>query len=501
LTYKNTIHRNNNLNVNKKQQIMKKIKSVMLAVSFLFLLINIAFSQSNPKPNFLKREVKNQVFAIKNVNIITMKDGDKVLKNATVVVKNDKIESINDSIPKGAKIIDGKGKWLMPGLIDMHVHVPTDGGPFGPKIPTQAATVFFDLQDFMTLNNSNGVTTIFDLGSRPEHFGQRNEIAKGNVIGSRMALAAMIDGGKGQGRRANNAEEGRQAVRSAKAEGYEFIKLYSDLNIETFKAIVDEASKQKLKTIGHIPEAFEGHLKEAFVPNFGMVAHAEELTKHTENYSEADAKLFAKMLKENGTWLCPTLTTIVWIASQVRSMDEIKALPTLQYLHPLTQSKWLTANKYNNFSDSATIVKFENYVKFNNLLVKECKAIGVPIVAGTDASTSGVVFGFSMHDELELLVKAGLTNDEALNAATNLAATWLGIKSIVGTIEVGKMADLLLLEANPLDDIKNTKMIAGVFINGNWMDKSKIKADLADLSKRNTAAKADWDWKKMISGK
>jgi imidazolonepropionase-like amidohydrolase len=476
------------------------MKIINLSISLLFCSL-AAIGQVLQKPNLLLKENRQQIIAIKNVNIITMKDGDAVLKNATLVIKNDKIEAINGEVPKEAKIIDGTGKWLMPGLIDMHVHVPTDGGPFGPKIPTQGATIFFDLQDFMTLNNSNGVTTIFDLGSKPEHFGQRNEIAKGNVIGSRMALAAMIDGGNGQGRRANTPEEGRQAVRSAKAEGYEFIKLYSDLNIETFKAIIDEASKQNLKTIGHIPDAFQGHLQEAFVPNFGMVAHAEELTKHTENYSAEDAVLYAKMLKANGTWLCPTLTTIVWIASQVRSLDELKALPALQYMHPLTQSKWLTANRYNKISDSATIVKFENYVKFNNLLVKECKAIGVPIVAGTDASTSGVVFGFAMHDELELLVKAGLTNKEALTSATNLAATWLGIQTIAGTIETGKKADLLLLEANPLDDIKNTKKIAGVFVNGNWLDKLKIKANLTDLSKRNTAAKGDWDWMKIISGK
>jgi imidazolonepropionase-like amidohydrolase len=480
---------------------MKKSLNIYLTSIFLlfFPFENLVIAQQ--KINLLERKTKHQIFAIKNVNIIPMTENSNIQLNATVIIKNERIESINSTIPKEAKIIDGTGKWLMPGLIDMHVHVPTDGGPFGPKLPTQAANTFFDLQDFMTLNNVNGVTTIFDLGSKPEHFGQRNEIAKGNVIGSRMALAAMIDGGEGQGRRANTADEGRQAVRSAKAEGYEFIKIYSDLNIETFKAIVDESSKQGLKTIGHIPDSFQGKLQEAFVPNFGMVAHAEELTKHTENYTLDDAEKFAKMMKANGTWLCPTLTTIVWIDSQVRSMDELKALPTLKYMHPLSQSKWLTANRYNKWSSPESIAKFDNYVKFNNLLVKACKAVGVPIVVGTDASTSGVVFGFAVHDEMELLVKAGFTNYEALLSATRLSATWLGIESIVGTVEIGKKADLVLLEANPIDDIKNTRRIAGVFVNGNWLNKSKIMSTLDDLDKRNTAAKADWDWKKIISGK
>jgi imidazolonepropionase-like amidohydrolase len=449
----------------------------------------------------LKREIKQQIYAIKNVNILPMTEGGVVLKNATVVIKNERIESINGVIPAEAKMIDGTGKWLMPGLIDMHVHVPTDGGPFGPKLPTQGAILFFDLQDYMTLNNANGVTTILDLNSRAEHFGQRNEIAKGNVIGPRMALAALIDGGKGRGRNVNTPEDGRQAVRSAKAEGYEFIKTYSGLDVETFKAIIDEASKQGLKTIGHIPDAFKGKLKEAFVPNFNMVAHAEELSKHCVDYSEQEAQRFAQMLKENGTWLSPTLTTMEWISSQVRSLDELRASPTLQYAHPLLQSKWLTANNYNKMSDPENIAHFEKLVKFHVLLVKACKAAGVPIVTGTDTGVSGVATGFAMHDELESLVKAGLTNEEALTSATRLSATWLGIDKIVGTIEANKFADLILLDANPLSDIKNTRKIAGVFINGNWLDKATINATLSDLSKRNTAAKDKFDWKRLMSGK
>ncbi len=477
---------------------MKKHSTCTL-IATIFLL-SLATSYAQQKKNLLKKEIKQQIYAIKNVNIIPMTAGGVVLPNATVIIKNDKIEAINGAIPKEAKIIDGTGKWLMPGLIDMHVHVPIDSR-FGPKLPTQGATFFFNLQDYMILHISNGVTTIFDLNSKPEHFGQRNEIAKGNVVGSRMALAALLEGGKGQGRRVNTPEDGRQAVRSAKAEGYEFIKTYSELNVETFQAIVDEANKQGLKTIGHIPDAFKGKLKEAFVPHFGMVAHAEELTKHAKDYSEQEAQQFAQLMKDNGTWLCPTLTTMVWIASEVRSLDELKASPTLQYVHPLLQSKWLTANKYNKMSNPENIAYFEKFVKFNALLVKACKAAGVPIVLGTDASTSGVVEGFSVHDEIELLFATGMTPEEVLTSATRLSATWLGIESLVGTVESGKKADLILLDANPLNDVKNTRKIAGVFINGNWLDKAKINAQLSDLSKRNTAAKGDWDWKKMISGK
>jgi imidazolonepropionase-like amidohydrolase len=479
---------------------MKKSCFYLLISSFFFFAIPTGCAQvtAPQRANPLEKKINQEVFAIKNVNIIPMTQGGVVLQNATVIIKNQRIESLNGAIPAEAKIIDGTGKWLMPGLIDMHVHVPTDGGPFGSKIPTQGATMFFDLQDYMTLNNANGVTTVFDLGSRAEHFGQRNEIGKGNVIGSRMALAALLEGGKGQGRRVNTAEEGRQAVRSAKAEGYEFIKPYSELNIETFHAIIDEANKQGLKTIGHIPDAFQGKLKEAFVPHFGMVAHAEELAKHAKDYSEQEAQRFAQLLKDNGTWLCPTMTTMVWIASQVRSLDELKALPTLQYVHPLLQSRWLVANNYSKKSSPENIAYFEKFVKFHVLLVKACKAAGVPMVAGTDAGVSGVVPGFALHDEMSLFVEAGFTPEEVLTSATRLPATWLGIESEVGTVEVGKRADLILLDANPLSDIKNTRKISGVFVNGNWLNQATISASLIDLSKRNTAAKGDYDWNKLM---
>jgi imidazolonepropionase-like amidohydrolase len=458
------------------------------------LLLTIA-ANAQKQPTFQK------VWVVKNVNVIPMTVLNTIIYNATVTIRGNRIIAINDTFPKNATIINGKGKWLMPGLIDMHVHAPADAGPFGPKMATQGATLFFDLQDYMLINIANGVTTIFELSAKPEHFGQRNEIGKGAVIGPRMALAATIDGGEGQGRRVNTPEDGRQAVRSAKAEGYEFIKVYAYLNIETYKAIIDEANKQGLKTIGHIPDAFKRKLKEAFVQGFGMVAHAEELTNYAVDYSEAEANEMAQLLKENGTWLSPTLTTMERILGQVKSLDEVKKLPSLKYVHPLIQSKWLTANKYNKMSSPKDIAHFEQYTKFNLLLVKACKAAGVPIVTGTDAGTSAVVAGFAMHDELELLVKAGLTPEEALIAATRLPATWLGIDSKVGTIEVNKFADLILLDENPLADIKNTQKIAAVCVNGNWVEKKKINTMLADLAKRNIKSKDKFDWKTTISKK
>ncbi len=165
-------------------------------------------------------------------------------------------------------------------------------------------------------------------------------------------------------------------------------------------------------------------------------------------------------------------------------------------MHPLLQSKWLTANNYNRNTTPERVAHIGQLVNFHVRLVRAFKAAGVPIVVGTDTGVSGVMPGFAVHDEMELLVAAGMTPQEALTSATRLPASWLGIESEVGTVEAGKRADLVLLDDNPLIDVKNTRKISGVFVNGRWLDRSTLQAMLSDLSKRNHAAKKDYDWQK-----
>lgn len=443
------------------------------------------------------RKTDNTLYVIKNVNVITMTTHNKVIYNATVVISNNVIQSINGIIPPKCKIIKAKGKWLIPGLIDAHVHLAIDAY-FGQKIPTQIPDISFNTQDIMTPFIANGVTTIVDLNSTMETFSQKKEVEKGNVVGPRIALAALINGGKGQSRIANTIEEGKLLVRNAKAEGYDFIKVYSKLNIETYNAIIDESKKLEMKTIGHIPDAFQGKLEQAFVPHFGMIAHAEELSKHAKRYNLDEARSFAKLAKDNGTALSPTLTTMVWIAKQTHSIDSIKISPTLKYVHPLFQSKWLTANNYVNNSNKENIDYFDTVVQFQYQLVKAFKDAGVPIIAGTDAGVSGVVSGFSLQDELEELVKSGLSPEEAISSATITAAKWIGNDNFVGTVEAGKLADLVLLRNNPLINIKNIRDIEGVFVNGTWLNNQTIKYLLSDLVERNIKNKDKFDWKTIV---
>jgi len=471
---------------------MRNIKILSITILLFAVIFNGCTNSTENKPK--EREVKEQsFFAIKNVNIIPMTKENKIIENATVVIKDKKILSINESIPAGAKIIDGTGKWLIPGLIDMHVHNLSNGS-FSQGYPTRGSTLIFETQYQMTPYIANGVTTIFQLSGRLGNFSQRDEIANESVIGPRIAISAVIDG-KGDGIIATTPSDGRQSVRNAKGLGYRFIKVYTWLNEETFKAILDEAQKQKMKVVGHVPTVFAGKpAKNFFISHFGLIAHAEELCKQTEDYSYKKAQEFAHLAKENGTWLIPNLTNMVSIVEQAKSLESITSLPSLKYVHPLMQDKWITSNKFEG-SSAKSIDYFQKQVDFNNLIVKAFKEAGVPMLAGTDAGISGVIWGFSLHNELKLLVDAGLTNEEALISATRLPATWLEIDDKIGTVEVGKFADLVLLDSNPLDDINNTRKISGVFVNGKWIDRNKIDVMLSDVEKWNNANKDKYKWK------
>lgn len=433
---------------------------------------------------------------IEHVNVISMLPGQAIQSDMDVSIKNGRIDSITPSSESkknaaNADRIDGRGKWLMPGLADMHVHLESDRlfrlFANDPTIPN--GTVH--LADALLPYIANGVLQIAVLSATPETIAQRDEVANGRVLGPHIALAAMIDGSDpawpvGMTRVAANPSDGRQVVRDVAAEGYEFIKAYERLDPETFIAICDEAQKLNMKVIGHLPSDGEGLTQKFFVPGFSMIAHAEEIAQQDNPPDVARIARYAQWAKQNGTWLTSTLTVDDRIFEMMSRPETLKSRPELQYLSPGVRRMALEDNRYVKGANPGWIAHVQRIIDFNRELIPAFAAAGVPIVAGTDSLVPGIVPGFALHDELEALAKTGLSNRQVLEAATRLPAEWLGTSDDRGVVAAGKRADLLLLERNPLERIDNTRRIAGVFVNGKFYSRAELDERMQELRRRNT---------------
>jgi len=423
---------------------------------------------------------------IEHATVLPM-TGAAPLMDASVVIRNGKIAAIlaaGAALPRDLKRIDARGKFLMPGLTDAHAHLMSEDvaklylAMLKLDLPTKTDTAAAVLPYL-----ANGVTQVFSLQATPGGLAQRDEIAAGKVLGPTILAAAMIDGDPpnwpvGMTRVARTPEEGRAQVRKAAAEGYQLIKPYTQLNLETFTAILDEARKLNLPVVGHIPGRGQDTAK-FLQPGFGMVAHAEEFAQRTGNPDPALIPRYVQLAKASGTGLIATLTLDDRLLEMVRDPGSVKARPEIATLHPSVRKIWLEHNPYVARGTPGYIAFLERIVAFNRQLVKAFADAGIPILAGTDAIVPGVVPGFSLQDELAALVAAGLTKEQALVAATRAPCAWL--KAKCGTVAPGQRADLLLLDADPLADIANSRKIHAVVLGGRILEKAELDRRMAAL--------------------
>jgi len=427
---------------------------------------------------------------IEHVTVLTMRaEEPRRLTDATVIIRDGRIASVGASrqavAPRGLKRIDATGKWLMPALTDMHVHTPNDRQARLYLHDQRVRDGTIRQQDIFTPYIANGVLQVLDLQSMSETVGQRVEIESGLVLGPHLFLAAMIDGSPplwpvGMTRVAITPADGRQAVRDVAAEGYDFVKVYSALDLDTFSAIVDEARRLNMRVIGHIPQRRKGITEKFFQPGYDLVAHAEEYAQQTDPPDLAAIPRYVEMTQRNGTSLIATLTLDERILEQASHPETLRTRPEIP---EGLRSTWIEHNPYVG-RGPGFIQYVQRIIEFNQQLVRAFVAAGIPVLAGTDSQVPGVVPGFALHDELEALARTGMSNEQVLQATTRLACEWLRVADDRGTVEPGKRADLLLLTADPLQDVANTRRIAAVILGGRYLPRAQLDRMLVPAQQR-----------------
>lgn len=423
-----------------------------------------------------------------NVNVIDA-TGSPVQPGMMVIIKGDRITHIGKmakvSFPPGTRIVEGRNKFLIPGLWDMHVHTI-----FGDWIPggTDVSLPLFV---------ANGITGIRDMGGDLDTLLQwRSQISSGAILGPRMIISGpMLDGPKSRFPSSvsiSTAEEGRKAVDDLKAKGVDFIKVQSFITREGYLGVADETKKLGITLVGHVPDAMRasetidagqksiehltGIFEGASTAEDSFIRGAAKGPKsYLDTYNDRLAAALIAHMARNHTWLVPTL---VWERGQWLIDDiDYSHDPALKYAPASWQKKsWPSFTKGILAElDTDPVAVRRQFVQKEFEIVNAMRKAGVPIMAGTDtAAAVAVLPGFSLHTELECFVQAGFTPMEALQTATLNPAKFLGLQNQMGTVEKGKLANLVLLDANPVEDIKNTRKIAAVVLNGRLLDRAEL---------------------------
>lgn len=430
--------------------------------------------------------------AFLQASVIPM-DRERLLQDQTVVVIDGEISAIGPSsrvkVPQGALRIDARGRFLLPALSDMHVHVEGESwnALLGPEALAASRTVPFE--DFLFPYVANGVTTVQVLSGTHELLALRGQIAAGEVLAPRLILARMIDGPKKAwppplSTWVSTADEARTATLQSKAAGYDKMKVYSFLNKESYDAVIATARDQHMDVIGHIPY----DLSVEYVVDAGqkMIAHTEEVAKHARgDYSPERISYFADRIAQGHVWLTPTLVTTRAILEEFTEPEGLFARPEAAYAgHPMQTGIWsfISNNLYQKIPPQAQAKIRDDFVHFQKPFTKVFHDSGGQLMTGTDSLLPRLVPGFALHRELQELVDVGLTPYEALRTSTTIPFEYLGESDSAGTIAVGKRSDLILVDGNPLDDISAASRIAGVLVRGRWVTRAEIDTKMSTLS-------------------
>jgi imidazolonepropionase-like amidohydrolase len=448
----------------------------------LFLIVSL-FSQ----PMHAQKPAADGLLVLNNVTVVDVRTG-ALQPEQTVILDRNHIASVGPSksakYPRNAPSVNCRGLFLIPGLWDMHVHLV-----FGDWFP--------DAQDIsLPLFVANGITGVRDMGSELDIVqGWRNEIEAGRLIGPRILTSGpMLDGPKPRFPSSvaiATPEDAHRAVADLKRRGADFIKLQSLIPRDAVFAIAEEAKKQEIPFEGHVPDAVRAsEMSTAGMKSFEHLIGIFEGSSPAEDkflkgnktegrflatYDSARAASLASMLAKNQTWQCPTL---VWErGGNLIDVSDFSKDERVKYVPASWKNK-----TWKRFTDEITqgygtddLAIRKRFVEKELEVVEMLHKTGVLFLAGTDTPAGVHIFpGYSLHEELQRFVAAGFTPLEALQTATINPARFFGIEDQLGTVEKGKLADLVLLSANPLEDIANTQKIASVIANGRYFYRAEL---------------------------
>ena len=395
----------------------------------------------------------------RDVTVIPM-NRPGVLSHRDVLVREDRIASIRPSgePPAGVRVVDGRGRFLLPGLCDMHVHN------------------WYEEEHALFL--ANGVTTIRNMWGSPQHLRWAKAITEGGRSGPDLhTTGPILDGSPPiwQGSVVlTTPEQARREVQRQARAGYRALKVYNRLSAGVFEAILEEARKHELRVEGHVPKA--AGVDKALAGGQRSIEHLDDCFRWGAPFDPARTAEIARRSKGAGAAHCPTLVVYRKIVP-AEEARRLRARREMRYVPPRLVATWDPEKDF-RFKELSAI-QFDMLRRTDEVRMRITRGLhdaGVVILAGTDAGNPFVVAGWSLHEELAHLVAAGLTTHEALVAATRAPAEYLGTGA--GIVAPGKRADLLLLDADPLADIANTREIAGVMARGRWMPRESLEAAL-----------------------
>ena len=436
-----------------------------------------------------------QAIAFTNVNVVPF-DRERILPGQTVIVRDGRIAEIGPAektkVPAGALQIDGRGKYLMPGLADMHVHLyPSAGAP--DDLASQQLQLFL----------ANGVTTIRNMIGKPEHLLLRDRVAKGELPGPTIYTA----GPPLLGNNVPTPEAAERIVAEEKKAGYDLLKVHEGLSPEAYAAIVATANRVGIPFAGHVTatvglkraldahqtsiEHLDGYLQAMVADDSPVKPTGSQvvLGPVLEHIDESKIPALAAATRKAGVWNDPTLTLFKLVVSDATPEDLLK-WPEMQYV-PAKMRDAFAKQKQSTMGDPAPVAERQRYLNLRNKMLVALHTAGARLLIGPDSPQFFLVPGFGTHRELESFVEAGLSPYAAIEAATRNPAEYFAefmkTPRDFGTVETGMRADLILLDANPLQSVANLSKRAGVMVRGRWLPESELRKMLENVARLNAS--------------